>query len=193
MSATQSTMLALGTQAPDFSLPDVRTGAMVSPKDFLGKRGLLVMFICAHCPYVKHIQEEIARVGKDFGPKGIAFIAVGSNDAVNYPDDGPLGLRAQAERFGFDFPYVFDETQNVAKAYRAACTPEFYLFDASQKLYYRGQLDDSRPKNTLPVTGQDLRAALDSLLTGQTAPGDQKPSIGCNIKWKKGNEPDYFG
>ena len=193
MAATQSTMLALGTQAPDFSLPDVRTGKKVSPKDFQGSKGLLVMFICAHCPYVKHIEAEIARVGKEFGPQGIALLAVGSNDAENYPDDGPEGLKAQAERLGFDFPYLYDESQAAAKAYRAACTPEFYLFDASQKLYYRGQFDESRPKNSLPVTGKDLRAALTALLSGAPAPTDQRPSLGCNIKWKKGNEPDYFG
>lgn len=193
MSATQSTMLALGTQAPDFTLTDVRNGALVSLRDFSGQKGLLVMFLCAHCPYVKHIQNEIARVGNDFGRKGIAVVAISSNDAENHPDDGPAGLKAMAETLGFNFPYGYDETQSVAKAYRAACTPEFYLFDQNQKLYYRGQFDESRPKNTLPVTGKDLRAALESLLKGLPAPTDQKPGLGCNIKWKKGNEPDYFG
>ncbi|MGH7738956.1 MAG: thioredoxin family protein [bacterium] len=193
MSATQSTMLALGTQAPDFSLKDVRNDTLFSLKDFAGQKGLLVMFMCAHCPYVKHIQEEIARVGNDFVSKGIAVIAISSNDAENHPDDGPEGLKAMAEKLGFNFPYGYDETQSVAKDYRAACTPEFYLFDQNQKLYYRGQFDESRPKNTLPVTGKDLRAALESLLKGSPAPTDQKPGLGCNIKWKKGNEPDYFG
>ena len=193
MAATQSTMLALGTQAPDFSLTDVRTGSKISLNDFKGQKGLLVMFICAHCPYVKHIQEEIARVGQEYVPKGIAMVAIGSNDAENYPDDGPAGLKAQAEAYRFNFPYGYDETQAVAKAYRAACTPEFYLFDQDQKLFYRGQFDESRPKNTLSVTGHDIRMALEALLAGQPAAQDQKPSIGCNIKWKKGNEPDYFG
>jgi peroxiredoxin len=192
MAATPSTMLELGTEAPGFSLQEVRTGKLISPQSFSDQKALLIMFICAHCPYVKHIEDEIARIGRGYVSRSIGIIAISSNDAENHPDDGPEGLKAMAERLAFNFPLCYDETQAVAKSYRAACTPEFYLFDQNQKLYYRGQLDDSRPKNTLPVTGSDLRGALEAILAGQTAPEDQKPGIGCNIKWKKGNEPDYF-
>jgi peroxiredoxin len=193
MTATSSTMLALGTLAPDFGLKDVRTGQPLSLASFTGKKALLVMFICAHCPYVKHIEQEIGRMGREYLPLGVGMIAIGSNDPENYPDDGPSGLKAMADRLDFQFPYGYDETQKTAQAYRAACTPDFYLFDSNRRLYYRGQFDDSRPKNALPVTGKDLRAAMDWLLAGKPAPLEQKPSLGCNIKWKKGNEPDYYG
>jgi peroxiredoxin len=193
MAATPSTMLELGTKAPEFSLQEVRTGKLISPKSFSDQKALLIMFICAHCPYVKHIEDEIARIGREYVSRSIGIVAISSNDAENYPDDGPAGLKSMAERLAFNFPLCYDETQAVAKSYRAACTPEFYLFDQNQKLYYRGQLDDSRPKNTLPVNGSDLRGALEAILAGQEAPKDQKPGIGCNIKWKKGNAPDYFG
>jgi peroxiredoxin len=188
-----STMLTLGTLAPSFNLSDVTTGQRVSLSDSSQKELLLVIFLCQHCPYVKHIQGELARLGKDYGSKNVGIVAISSNDVKNYPEDSPEHLKSMAAECGFNFPVLYDETQEVAKAYRAACTPEFYLFDAKRELIYRGQLDDSRPKNTLPVTGKDLRNALDSALAHQPIEGEQKPGIGCNIKWKPGQAPDYFG
>ena len=193
MAATESTMLSLGTQAPDFRLPDVVTGKKVSLQDFSKTPLLLVMFICRHCPYVQHVQNQLAQIGLDYVPRGVAIVAVSSNDAKNYPDDSPEGLREMARTLRLNFPLCHDETQETAKAFRAACTPEFYLFDSNRRLIYRGQLDDSRPKNNIPVTGKDLRAALDAALAGKHPLMEQKPGIGCNIKWKPGNEPDYFG
>lgn len=193
MAKTRSTMLDLGTPAPDFSLTDVRTGRTVSLSDVAGAPGLLVMFICNHCPFVKHVREELARLGRDYADKGIAIVAISANDVDTYPQDGPEAMKQEAERAGFTFPYLLDATQDVAKAYRAACTPDFYLFDAERKLVYRGQLDDSRPGNHIPVTGGDLRAACDALLAGEPPLEEQRWSVGCNIKWRPGNEPDYFG
>ena len=190
--AVASTMLELGTKAPDFSLPDVTTGKSVSLSTFAGQKALLVMFICQHCPYVKHIKNELVRVGKDYVPKGVGMVAISSNDVANYPDDSPAHLKAMVSDLKLNFSVCYDESQAAAKAYRAACTPEFYLFDKDRKLVYRGQLDDSRPKNDLPITGKDLRAALEALLSQKPISSDQKPGIGCNIKWKPGNEPDYF-
>ena len=190
--AVASTMLELGTKAPDFSLPDVTTGKSVSLSTFAGQKALLVMFICQHCPYVKHIKNELVRVGKDYVPKGVGMVAISSNDVANYPDDSPAHLKAMVSELKLNFSVCYDESQAAAKAYRAACTPEFYLFDKDRKLVYRGQLDDSRPKNDLPITGKDLRAALEALLSQKPISSDQKPGIGCNIKWKPGNEPDYF-
>lgn len=192
MAATPSTMLPLGTKAPEFRLAEVTTGNKLSIADFSGKKLLLVMFICRHCPYVKHIQAQLAQIGFDYVPKNVGIIAISSNDADNYPDDSRESLREMSKTLKFKFPLCHDETQEVAKAYRAACTPEFYLFDQERKLVYRGQLDDSRPKNEVPVTGKDLRAALDAALAGKAPLEEQKPGIGCNIKWKPGNEPDYF-
>ena len=185
-------MLSLGTEAPDFNLPDT-TGKHVSKSDFTDKTGLLVMFICNHCPYVKHVRSELANLGRDYMTRGIGIVAISANDVVNYPEDGPAKMAAEASEAGFVFPYLYDESQAIARAYRAACTPDFFLFDKNHKLVYRGQLDDSRPANGIPVTGKDLRAALDGLIIGKSIPPDQKPSLGCNIKWKAGNEPDYFG
>ena len=184
-------MLALGTQAPDFSLPDPG-GRVVSLADLSGAPALVVMFICNHCPYVKHLRQGLAAFGKDMKSKGVAVVAISSNDVANYPDDSPAKMAEEAKTAGYDFPYLYDETQAVAKAYRAACTPDFYLFDGSQKLVYRGQFDESRPNSGIEVTGKDLRAAVDSVLAGQPVSDDQKPSMGCNIKWKSGSEPDYF-
>ena len=186
-------MLPLGTIAPDFALSDARTGATVALPDLTGKAGLLVMFICNHCPFVKHIADELARLGRDYADSGIAIVAINSNDVANYPDDSPAKMKLEAEARGYSFPYLLDESQAIAHAYRAACTPDFYLFDSGRKLVYRGQLDDSRPGNDAPIDGADLRAACDALLAGQAPSADQKPAIGCNIKWKVGNEPDYFG
>ena len=183
MALTESTMLELGTTAPDFALPDVVTGKTVRRDDFRGQRGLLVMFICTHCPYVKHIEKGLAAVGNDYVGK-LGIVAISSNDAVMYPDDSPEGLKDQAQRLGFRFPYLYDESQQVARAYKAACTPDFFLFDADLRLAYRGQLDSSRPGNNTPITGADLRAAMDAVLAGRPVPQDQRPSIGCNIKWK---------
>ncbi len=192
MALTPSTMLALGTAAPDFKLPDVTTGKIISLSDFSGKKALLVMFICRHCPYVQHIQEGLARLANESIGKGAGVAAVSSNDAENYPDDAPEKLKHMAQTLGFRFPYCHDEHQAAAQAYTAACTPDFFLFDAQRKLVYRGQMDDSRPGNGKPVTGKDLREALDAVLAGRPVSADQKPSIGCNIKWKKGNEPAYY-
>jgi peroxiredoxin len=190
MVAVNSTMLPLGTAAPDFCLPDV-SGKMVSLADFKGTP-LLVMFICNHCPYVKHIRSGLAQLGRDYIPRGAAIVAISSNDVDNYPQDGPDKMKEEAKAAGYNFPYLYDAAQAVAKAYRAACTPDFYLFDQEHRLVYRGQFDDSRPGNSSPVTGKDLRSALDAALTGKPAATNQKPSIGCNIKWKAGNEPEYF-
>jgi peroxiredoxin len=190
MARTLSTMVKLGSAAPAFQLPDVVTGKAVSLADFPQARGLLVMFICQHCPYVKHVEQELARIGKDYADSGLAIVAISSNDAAACPDDAPESLAEQARRLGFAFPYLYDETQEVARAYDAACTPDLFLFDQRQKLAYRGQLDDSRPRrgdsgNDIPVTGKDLRAAIDAVLAGQPVPAEQRPSLGCNIKWKE--------
>jgi peroxiredoxin len=193
MVRTLSTMLELGTQAPDFQLPDVVTGRAVSLSTFAERKALLVMFICRHCPYVKHVQEELARLGRDYRDKDVGIVAISSNDAAEHPADAPESLKEMAEELGFVFPYCHDESQAVAKAYSAACTPDFFLFDAERRLVYRGQFDDSRPQSGKPVTGRDLRAALDSVLAGEPVNTDQVPSLGCNIKWKAGKEPEYFG
>jgi peroxiredoxin len=184
MALTESTMLELGTTAPDFALMDVVSGKTVRRDDFAGEKALLVMFICAHCPYVKHIEKGLAKLGPDYAGKPIALVAISSNDADNYPADNPAGLKKQAETIGFTFPYLYDETQAVAKAYKAACTPDFFLFDADRKLVYRGEFDRSRPGNGVAITGEDLRAAMDAALAGKPAITDQRASIGCNIKWK---------
>ena len=191
MAKTESTMLPLGTSAPAFSLPDVN-GRIVTLADFEGKPGLLVMFLCNHCPYVKHLREELARLAREYQARGLGVVAIMSNDVANYPDDRPEKMREEATAWGYTFPYLYDETQAVAKAYRAACTPDFYVFDAARRLAYRGQLDGSRPGNAVPVTGEDLRRALDAVLTAAPVPAEQRPSLGCNIKWKPGNAPDYF-
>ncbi len=193
MALTPSTMLlGLGTEAPEFRLPDAVSGRTISRKDFDGKKGLLVMFICQHCPYVQHVKHELARLGKDYEGRELGIVAVSSNDAANYPDDSPEKLKQMAGELGFTFPFCYDESQEAAKAFTAACTPDFFLFDRGRRLVYRGQLDDSRPGNGKPVTGRDLRAAIEAALAGRPVSRDQSPSIGCNIKWKKGNEPDYF-
>jgi peroxiredoxin len=193
MSSTLSIMLPLGTRAPEFSLPDVVSGKTISLDTFKNKRALLVMFICRHCPYVKHVQHEIARIGRDYGSKDVGIVAISSNDPVEYPEDSPASLKEMVKEQGFTFPLCFDESQEAAKAYAAACTPEFYVFDKSRRLVYRGQLDDSRRGNDIPVTGRDVRAALEAVLSDKPVDPHQKPSIGCNIKWKPGNEPTYFG
>lgn len=184
MARTESTMLELSTEAPDFALTDVTTGKTVRRDDFSDKTALLVMFICAHCPYVKHIEKTLGQLGSDYAGKPIAILAISSNDVANHPGDSPENLKAQAKANGFTFPYLYDESQSVARAYKAACTPDFFLFDASFKLVYRGQYDSSRPGNDVPVTGEDLRAAIDTVLAGKPVPAEQRPSIGCNIKWK---------
>ena len=183
-------MLPLGTAAPDFRLPDTG-GKTVSLADFKGKP-LVVAFICNHCPYVKHLRAGLAQFARDYQPKGVAIVGINSNDAANYPDDSPAKMKDEAKSAGYLFPYLYDESQAVAKAYRAACTPDFYLFEKNHRLVYRGQFDDSRPGNGLPITGKDVRAALDAVLSGKPDSSNQKASIGCNIKWKSGNEPDYF-
>jgi len=185
-------MLPLGTKAPVFHLPDVVSGETISLETFAGKKALLVMFICQHCPFVKHIQIELAQIGKDYANQAVGMVAISANDATQYPDDSPEHLKDMAQQLGFSFPLCYDESQETTKAYTAACTPDFFLFDANQHLVYRGQLDESRPGNGKPVTGNDLRAALDALLADQPVTPDQKPSIGCNIKWKPGNEPSYY-
>jgi peroxiredoxin len=184
MAATESSMLELGTQAPAFSLSDVRDAKTHTTESLTGPKGLLVMFICAHCPFVKHVEQQLAQLGADYKKSGVGIVAISSNDAVNYPDDAPAGLARQAQRVHFTFPYLYDETQEAARAYDAQCTPDFFLFDAAGKLVYRGQLDASRPGNGVPVTGSDLRSALDALVAGQPVNPNQRPSIGCNIKWK---------
>jgi peroxiredoxin len=192
MARTSSTMIPLGTPAPDFSLPDVVIGKTVSLSDFKDAPALLVMFVCNHCPYVKHVQAGMTQMVKDFQARGVAVVAISSNDTVNYPDDGPEKMKEEAKRAGYTFPYLFDESQSVARAYRAACTPDFFLFNSQRKLVYRGQMDDARRGNTLPVTGKTLRAAVDAVLGGQPVSSNQIPSLGCNIKWKPGQEPEYF-
>lgn len=191
MVRTASTMLTLGEKAPDFSLSNV-DGRTVSLDNFSEAPALLVIFMSNHCPFVKHIAEELARLGKDYQARGAAIVGISSNDVDKYPDDSPKNMQNETQIRGYTFPYLFDESQEVAKAYRAACTPDFFLFDKDRSLVYRGQLDSSRPGNDLPVTGEDLRAALDAVLAGKPVTQEQKPSIGCNIKWKAGAEPDYF-
>jgi peroxiredoxin len=189
MALTPSTMLPLGTPAPDFRLPDT-DGRLVSLDDFREAPALLVGFICNHCPYVKHIRHELAGLAEEYRRKGVAVVGINSNDADNYPDDRPEMMVREKAEVGYTFPYLYDETQAVARAYQAACTPDFYVFDKDRKLVYRGQLDGSRPGNPIPVTGKDLRAALDAVLAGRPVGDDQRPSMGCNIKWKRGNEPN---
>ena len=184
MALTESTMLELGTIAPDFALTDVVTGKTVHRDDYRGQKALLVMFICAHCPYVKHIEKSLGKLGTDYAGKPLGMVAISANDATEHPADGPAGLKQQAKDNGFVFPYLYDESQAVAHAYQAACTPDIYLFDGDLRLVYRGQYDESRPGNGVPVTGKDLRAAIDLALAGKPVPTDQRPSIGCNIKWK---------
>jgi peroxiredoxin len=182
-------MTELGNRLPSFALPDVTTGRIVSDADVAGTTALLVMFICRHCPYVAHVRSELARLGADYADADISIVAIGSNDPESYPEDAPESLAEEARQAGYRFPYLFDETQEIAKAFGAACTPDFFLYDASRKLEYRGQLDDSRPRNGIPVTGKDLRAAIDAVLHGRTVSPDQRPSVGCSIKWRPGNEP----
>ena len=189
--AMESVMLPLGTQAPEFELRDVVSGKTYSLNSFSDKHALLVMYICRHCPYVVHVEQELAKIGRDYLDTDLGILAISSNDPGGYPDDAPPRLKDMAQRLGFTFPFCHDETQEVAKAYRAACTPDFYLFDRARRLVYRGQLDDSRPSNGKPVTGRDLRAAIQAVLTDQPVDGDQRPSIGCSIKWKPGHAPSY--
>ncbi len=191
MSLTPSTMLELDTKAPDFSLPDTN-GKTVSLNDFKGAKALLVMFICNHCPYVKHVRKGLAEMARDYLPKGVAVVGINSNDAETYQEDSPKNMKKEVDRAGYTFPYLYDATQKIAKAYRAACTPDFFLFDGKQKLVYRGQMDDSRPENGLPVTGKNLRTAMDLIIADKPVPENQKASIGCNIKWKRGSAPEYF-
>jgi peroxiredoxin len=185
MALTESTMLELGTIAPNFALTDAVSGKTVRRDDFRGKQGLLVLFICTHCPYVKHIEKSLGKLSADYEGKPLGIVAISSNDVTTHPADSPAGLKKQAQENGFAFPYLYDESQDVAHAYNAACTPDPYLFDADFKLVYRGQYDDSRPGNGIPVTGKDLRAAMDAVLAGKPVAAEQKPSIGCNIKWKR--------
>ncbi len=191
MALKESTMLALGTQMPDFVLPDVRTQSMISPETFREKAALLVMFICRHCPYVVHVQDELTRLGRDYQEKNLGILGISSNDSTGYPADAPMRLKDMAEQLEWKFPYCYDERQSVAKAFTAACTPDFFVFDHQRHLVYRGQLDSSRPGNGQPVNGQDLRTALDAVLSGKPVTNQQRPSAGCNIKWKPGNEPAY--
>ena len=192
MAETPSTMLPLGTSAPDFNLPDPSSGKSVSLADFKDAPALVVAFLCNHCPYVKHIQKQFAALAKEYQARGVAVVGISSNDVENYPDDSPAKMAAESKQAGYTFPYLYDETQQVAKAYRAACTPDLYLFDRGRRLVYRGQFDDSRPGNGRPVTGADLRAALEAVLGGGAVSANQKPSMGCNIKWKRQNAPEYF-
>jgi peroxiredoxin len=192
MAQTPSTMLALGTPAPDFRLPDP-SGQMRALQDFAQAPAMLVAFICNHCPFVQHIRHELARFGREYQSKGLGMVAIGPNDVASYPEDGPEGMAREIEEAGYTFPYLYDESQQVAKAYQAACTPEFYLFDRDRRLVYRGQFDASRPGNGVPVSGADLRAAADAALAGRPVPEDQRPSVGCSIKWKPGNAPAYVG
>jgi thiol-disulfide isomerase/thioredoxin len=191
MAETPSTMLDLGTPLPSFSLPDFN-GRVVSDADFTGSKALVVAFICKHCPFVKHIRQEFARFAREYEPKGLKVVAIASNDTTQFPEDGPEGMKQEAAEAGYIFPYLFDEQQQIARAFRAACTPDFFLFDGRRRLAYRGQFDGSRPKNDVGVSGADLRAAADAVLAGKPAPDLQKPSMGCNIKWSPGNAPAYF-
>ena len=192
MVLTASTMLPLGTIAPGFQLPDAVSGETISLANFEDKKALLVMFICAHCPFVKHVQSELAKLGQDYSYKEVGIVAISANNVATHPGDSPEKLKEMAESLGFNFPFCYDESQSTAKTYTAACTPDFFLFDGDKKLVYRGQLDDSRPSNNQPLNGQDLRSAMDAVLANQPVATEQKPSIGCNIKWKPGNEPNYF-
>jgi peroxiredoxin len=193
MVSTASTMVELGSEAPDFSLPDAVSGRTISRAELADNKALLVMFISRHCPYVQHVKEELARLGHDYAGRGVGIVAICSNDILDYPDDAPERLKEMAGEIGLNFPLCYDESQETAKAYNAACTPDFFLFDANRRLVYRGQLDDSRPENEKAVTGRDLRAALDAVLNDQPVDSDQRASLGCNIKWQAGNEPSYFG
>ncbi len=193
MTLTASTMLPLGTKAPNFDLPDILSGTLISLSNYAEKRAILVMFICQHCPFVKHIKDELARLSIDYANSNLGIIAISSNDVSSHPDDAPEYLQNFAQELSLTFPICYDESQEIAKAYTAACTPDFFLFDASQQLVYRGQLDDSRPSNGKPVTGKDLRTAIEAVLVGEAVNGEQKPSVGCNIKWKPGNAPSYYG
>lgn len=184
MAATPSKMIPLGSTAPDFSLPDTVSGKKMSLKQLTSDKATVIMFICNHCPYVQHVNHELVRLANDYIPKGVAFIAISSNDVAQYPDDAPDKMKEMAKKLGYPFPYLYDESQEAARAYDAACTPDFYIYDKNMKLVYRGQLDDSRPGNNIPVTGADVRTALDNLLAGKPVRAAQKPSIGCNIKWK---------
>ena len=190
MALTPSTMLPLGTKAPDFNLPDTE-GNSVSLKECEDATALLVIFMCNHCPYVVHVREGLAQLARDYQPQGVAMVGINANDTSTHPDDSPAKMAEEVKSAGYTFPYLFDESQEVAKAYRAACTPDFFLFDKDRTLVYRGQMDDSRPGTDIPVTGADLRAAMDAVLAGDPVSGEQKTSLGCNIKWKAGNEPDY--
>jgi peroxiredoxin len=192
MALTPSTMLPLGTLAPDFRLIGT-DGEIVALEQFRGASALLIIFLCNHCPYVKHVRQGLAQLAREYQEQGVAVVGINSNDAVAYPADNLEMMAVEKEQVGYTFPYLLDESQDVAKAYNAACTPDFYVFDRDFRLVYRGQMDSSRPGNSVPVTGQDLRAALDAVLAGQPLDKDQRPSIGCNIKWKPGNEPSYFG
>ena len=191
MAETPSTMLDLGTPLPSFSLPDFN-GRTVSSADVKGSKALVVAFICKHCPFVKHIRQEFSRFAREYEAKGLQVVAIASNDITAFPEDGPEGMKQEAAEAGYVFPYLFDEKQQVARAFRAACTPDLFLFDASGRLAYRGQFDGSRPKNNVPVNGADLRAATDAVLAGKKPSESQRPSMGCNIKWYPGNEPAYF-
>ena len=193
MARTPSTMLPLGTPAPDFALTNATDGGTVSLHDYDGSPALLVMFVCNHCPYVIHIRETLIALAHEYMDRGVGVVAINANSIETHPQDGPSHMRRLAEEEGWRFPYLFDETQEVAKAYHAACTPDLYVFDRDHRLAYRGQLDDSRPGNGVPVTGRDLRVALDAVLSGEPVSAEQRASIGCNIKWKPGNEPSYFG
>ena len=191
MVKTASTMLSLGTSAPDFSLPNI-DGSTVSLSEFADKPGLLVIFMCNHCPFVIHLRDELARFANEYQERGLSIVGISSNDVATHPDDSPEKMTEEAKSAGYTFPYLYDENQDVAKSYQAACTPDFFLFDSNQELVYRGQFDDSRPESGIPVTGADMRAACDAVLAGQPASEEQKPSIGCNIKWKSSSEPAYF-
>ncbi len=192
MARTESVMTGLGTPAPEFSLPDVVSGEVVSLNSFAGKKGLLVMFVSRHCPYVQHVKHELARLGSEYRDSGLGIVAISSNYVPQYPDDSPESLREMAAELSLPFPVCYDESQEIAKAYQAACTPDFFLYDDARRLVYRGQLDGSRPKNDVPVTGEDLRAAINALLAGKAIAEMQRPSLGCNIKWRPGNEPPYY-
>ncbi|HMN39547.1 MAG TPA: thioredoxin family protein [Phycisphaerales bacterium] len=192
MAAVNSTMVPLGTGAPDFTLTDTVSGKPINLASYRAGKPVLVMFICNHCPFVVHVRSELAKAAAEFQKSGVAVVAISSNDPENYPDDAPAKMTVEAKRAGYTFAYLFDADQSVAKAYKAACTPDFFLYDAAGKLYYRGQFDASRPGNSKPVTGEDLRSAVSAMLAGKPAPVEQWPSIGCNIKWKPGNAPDYF-